>query len=210
LWRRIVERAVGKRKEIGVGERHRRRQRDGEADDACPALEPAATGERLGHRLAIEVELRPAGEAPDADREVERDGGALGDADLVGADQIIELRPDRQLGAKGQAGRQAEVGEKGVAALIDIIDETADLEALRHGIAQRPRRDPGRQLPGDAGRSAGIAGILPIAVPARPRLHQKRQRDDAARFGNGGLGGETHLHRLLARRQRLGGRGRSQ
>ena len=89
------------------------------------------------------------------------------------------------LGADGNRAarirRHLEPDEHGIIALVDVVHEAGDLEPGRDRIAQRPRGKAPRKLPFDVHRQAGVAGVQPIAVPARRGPHVDRQLDLAAR-----------------------------
>jgi hypothetical protein len=135
--------------------------------------------------------------------EIKRHLAALGYADLVGAHQIIERGADRQRSAR--VGRHLEPREDGILPFEHVVHQASDGQAGRDRVAQRSGARSGRKLPGDAHRLAGVARVLPIAVPALLRGHDQRHLDLTARNG-GALGDQRELHVLWTRAELRGGR----
>jgi len=88
--------------------------------------------------------------------------------------------PPEYGGAGLGRGGHVQGGEQDVVALVDVVHQAGDLEPAGHGIAQRAGREPLGELPLHVHRQAGVAGVLPVTVPARRGQHADRQLDLAA------------------------------
>ena len=205
LRRRITQRVVGGRIDIGIGEHRACRERDREPQLAVRHREMRRTGERSRQRLAVAIERRivPAGRA---DIELGRDAGGFRDAQLLGADQIIEPRIDRHDHARLRVGRHVDRREQRIIALEHIIHQPRHAEPLRHRILQRIGAPLLAEPPFDPRLGSGVAGIAPIAVPARLRPHHEGERHRAARRHALRFGDERDAHMVGG----LGRRGRDQ
>ena len=107
-------------------------------------------------------------------RQGELELAVLGDADVL-AHQPVGVGRELEA-ARGVGGRRDAHQQHGLV-LEAVVDDAADVEEMR------PRPDDGiglgavGQLPGDLGRQARIARVLPVGVPLRPDgLAQRRPR----------------------------------
>ena len=173
----VIDNPVGRREDVGLADLDAGGNRDGDAQFAARNREIADSRQwpRQGAAPIIEARI---GRRPSANRKVERELALFGDANLVGAGEPVRVGTDRH--GAGRAGGDLEPHEDRVIALVDVIHEVGDGQARRHRIAQRTCREPGRKLPFDVHRQAGIARIEPIAVPAGLGTHVNRQLDLAA------------------------------
>ena len=103
----------------------------------------------------------------------------LGDADLVRARQPLRLAADRQDPVR--ILRHLKPDKHRMVALVDVIHQAADIQPLRHRIAQRTDAGAFGQRPFNLHRQAGIARVLPVTVPTLLRVHDDRELDLAAR-----------------------------
>ena len=140
LRRAVVERVRRAGEEIGIGERRPARQRDGEPQPAAARLEPPLA--RRAAAAAPSASAAKAGSAaPGAPvRSSTVTVAALGHADLVGADQIVDPRIDRESDAGLRVGGDLERDQQGMLAFEYIIHQPDDAEPHRHRILERPRR----------------------------------------------------------------------
>jgi hypothetical protein len=147
------------------------RKRDRYLQFLTPCSEGGAWSERLGQLGApcVEALVRRTR----AYWQVKHDRAALGHAQLVGADKIVEGGAERQRAAG--ACRYLQPDEDGIRAREHMVHQPGNGEAVGNGVTERPYRGPCRQLPIDAHRLAGVAGVFPIAVPARFGGHHQRQ-----------------------------------
>ncbi len=136
---------------------------------------------RIGHKAGLERRGRrqmPAGRRKHwrdgriggrrlrRDRQFQVEFGTSGDAD-IGAGEPRCFGVERGGLSRRQrfrgSDRNQEIDGSGIAVIADAVLH----EVLGHRPEDVPRREPGRQLPVDCRRQAGIAGVLPVDMPTR-------------------------------------------
>ena len=208
LRRGIIDRAIGQREEIGVADRHRGGQRHAEPEGAARrwrsgprrrAGGAAPCGSRRTRAVAVGVPsptVRSSAISACSGTQI-----SSVQASHLAVPRIGSLRAGRE------AGGHVERDQVGVIGLIDIVHQPGDQQRMRHRILQRPGGDAGGQLPVDRRLDPGVAGILPIAVPALLGLHRQRDRRRPSGSRLGALGDEARADMRGALRQRRGRRG---
>ena len=125
-----------------------------------------------------------------------------GDAD-VGADEpgSVRLEAQRSPGfeARWHGDRHQQIGRAAIA----VIADAALDKPLRHRPGDLAGAEAGRQLPGDLGRQAGIAGVAPVGVPARRDVEMQVDPQRLAGHDRGAFGDQPRRNR--AERRRRGG-----
>ena len=99
-------------------------------------------------------------------RQGELELAVLGDADVF-AHQPVGFggefqRADAEIGGRRDANQQHGL------VLKTVVDDAADIEAMRRRPDDRVGLHAGRQGPFDLGRQAGFARVLPVGMPLRP------------------------------------------
>ena len=132
------------RKEIGVVDAGRRRQRDSQAQSSACQREPALGGERPRQRPTIAVEgrvARPSGTDAKLDRQVR----PFRDAKLVGADEIVEPDVDRHHDTGLRRRRHPQVREQDIVALEYIVHQAQDEQSVGYRILEGAGLPSGRR-----------------------------------------------------------------
>jgi hypothetical protein len=174
----VIDDAVFGWEDIGLADLHVARERDGDAHVVARDVETGKAAERLRKRLPPRVELRAAG-GSGADQQIERELALLGHADFVGAGEPARVGADRNGAVRVR--RHLQPHEHRIIVLVDVVHEVSDLDPPGHRVAQRTGRKALRQAPLHVHRQASIAGVQPIAVPARVGAHVDGKLDLAAR-----------------------------
>jgi hypothetical protein len=177
-------------------------ERDGEAQRLALDLIGSLCAQRLGQRRAPRVELGAAIGRHHAVAHLQdrREVGLARHADRIGADEIVEMHPDREI-ALG-IRRHLQRHQRCERAFIDIVHQPRDQQPLRHRIADLAGGGARRQGPFGPRRQPGIARIEPIGVPALFGHRSERERHLAARRRPFALGDQADIDMLLARRLR--------
>ncbi len=203
LRRRIIDLPVDQREDIGLTQCDAGGKRDGEAQLVAGKLEMRRGSERTREQLPPLVEAGPLAGGALPDRHLQREAAALRHADLVGAGQPLRLGGDGQHAAC--VSRCLQSHQHRMVALVDVVHQPADVQPLRHRIAEWPKAGAARQRPFDLHWQTGVARVLPIAVPTLAGVHDDRQIDLAAR-PHRSFGDQLRLDgvdaRLLCRRRR--------
>ena len=198
--------------------RRRRQVVELHAQRGAVDLDAARRGQR--HRLRGPRGLEGAGvqRGRAAHRQPQREFAFLGNAFLA-ADQPGGLQAEVDRRRAGERGRGREVRRHGQRhrqqhrALVAVVGQRADRDLPGHRPGDVARRDAGRQGPGQLGGQAGIAGVLPVGVPAglmddaQADLQRRAGRDAVGRLGDQ-FG--AHVRRRHHRRGRRGARGQGE
>ena len=161
---------------------HGRGQRNCDAQLAVREAKARFAAQRRGQGGAPAV--KPGvGLAGLADSDLGCQLALFGHADFVGTGQPLRLGAQVQHLTRLGTGRHGEGHQQGIFGLVDVVHQPGDGQRCGHRIGQRPRLRAGRQGPVDRHALPGIAGVLPIAMPARFGLHVDRQGDRAAGQG---------------------------
>ena len=131
---------------------------------------PAACGRRSRTAANSGGRRRIGSQGGGADRQVERQLCLARNADIR-ADQPVGVRFEVHGAAGVEVRRRGDRHQEIGRSVIPVIADRAEDEAFRHGPGDLAGAEPGRQVPGDLGRQAGIAGVAPVrcASPARYR-----------------------------------------
>ena len=178
LRRGIIDRAVGRGKEIRLADRRAGRDRDRQAQrpggqremrDRCKRARQGAT-----EIVEPRIDSRRA-----AGRHIERHDALFGNANLFGACQPVQLGGEMLDAARPRWRFQAH--QDGIIFFVNEVRNVGDEQLGRHRIAHRPDRPARRQRPFDRHRLARVAGVGPVTVPARRGAHRNREINLAAR-----------------------------
>jgi hypothetical protein len=132
-----------------------------------------------------------------AGRHIQRELAGLGNADLL-ADQPVGGQLDLQRAALEFRAQRQRHGQQQLA-LIAVIDQRADRQALRRRPGDLADRDAGWQLPIHARRQARVAGVAPVGVPMWLVLDQEAQPGRLAGLQALGRMGDQFGPHLLGR-----------
>ena len=164
-----VDRAVFAGKEVRRADGDAGGKRDGEVDRRSLDREPRRGGDGSGQGAAPLVKPLAEWCAAVADGQVERQEPMFGHAHFFGAGEPLRLGPDRDDAAC--PFRYGDADEQGIVAVVDVVGDAREDQPGRDRVAKIAGGHSGRQLPGDGHRQSGIAGVEPIAVPARRGVH---------------------------------------
>ena len=93
----------------------------------------------------------------------------------------IELARDRRRIDSEALGRR-DLNREQDLPRVAVAHQAVSRNALRRRPSDGPGREPRGQPPRDAERQAGVAGILPVCVPAPPHLHSEADRERVPRL----------------------------
>ena len=179
----ITEQFFGLRKEPDAFCLRAARIRDSDINPLAVNLVQCRTVKRHGQRAAPCVKARAVsigyGARPDRQRYGQCRG--LRNANQVGTGRPAGIHFDVQALARLRVFGYFDIHQKGMLCLVDMVHKSADDQRLGHRRTHRSCCHTAWQLPCELKRRPGIAGVHPIIMPARFRVHDDGDGDHIAR-----------------------------